>query len=94
MTYLLKDPAAVLDYSIDWGAEYLAEFELIATSDWTVAPDEPEGVSVVQGVFEPRTSTVTVQGGIAGHIYRLFNRITTMEGRADERSITLRVETR
>jgi len=23
MSFLLKDPDAVLDYSVDWGAEYL-----------------------------------------------------------------------
>ena len=94
MSFHLTDPAAVLDYSIDWGAQYLAEFELLATSDWSLAPVEPGGLGVAGSSFEPRISTVTVQGGIAGHIYRIVNRISTVEGRVDERSITIRVEDR
>lgn len=39
MTLLLKDPDAVLDYSVDWGAEYLDADDLLSTSDWTVSPD-------------------------------------------------------
>lgn len=35
MSYLLKDPDTVLDYLVDWGAEYLASDELL-TSDWSV----------------------------------------------------------
>ena len=30
MSFHLKDPGATLDYSIDWGSQYLAEFELLA----------------------------------------------------------------
>src|SRR3982751_3788368 len=40
MTLLLKDPDAVLDYAIDWGAQYLDEGDLIADSTWSVEPDE------------------------------------------------------
>jgi hypothetical protein len=94
MSIHLKDPGATLDYSIDWGAQYLAEFEALATSDWSVVPDEPGGVTVAGSSFEPSTSTVSAAGGIAGHIYRVVNRISTVEGRVDERSITIRVEDR
>ena len=45
MTFLLKDPAAVLDYSIDWGAEYLGD-DLISTSEWSVSPAESGGVTI------------------------------------------------
>lgn len=34
MTFLLKDPDAVLDYSVDWSAEYLLE-DQIAASAWS-----------------------------------------------------------
>ena len=44
MSLLLKDPDAVLDYSIDWGAEYLGD-DLLAESEWTVTPAEPGGVT-------------------------------------------------
>lgn len=94
MSFLLKDPGAVLDYSIDWGAEYLATSELLASSDWSAVPQEPDGVVVVGSDFDTSTSSVTVSGGIAGRIYRVVNRVTTDSGRVDERSIVLRVESR
>ena len=39
MTLLLKDPAALLDYAVDWGADYLNEDETV-TSTWCVEPDD------------------------------------------------------
>lgn len=37
MTFLLKDPEAVLDYAVDWGAEYLSG-DVLTESSWTVSP--------------------------------------------------------
>jgi hypothetical protein len=94
MTLLLKDPDAVLDYAIDWGAEYLSTDDLLAESSWSVTPDESDGVVVVASAFEDRMSSVQVGGGIVGRLYRLANRVVTQSGRIDERSILLRVEKR
>lgn len=94
MSFLMKDPGAVLDYSIDWRAEYLAASELLASSDWSAVPQETDGVAVVGSDFDASTSTVTLSGGIAGRIYRVVNRIATDAGRIDERSIVVRVESR
>lgn len=94
MTLLLKDPDAVLDYAIDWGAEYLSVDDLLAESSWSVTPDESDGVVVVGSAFEDRMSSVQAGGGIAGRLYRLANRVVTQLGRIDERSIMLRVEKR
>jgi hypothetical protein len=93
MTLLLKDPDAVLDYAIDWGAEYLGG-DLIADSQWSVAPDEPDGVSVAGSAFDATTSTVKAAGGLPGRIYKLINHVTLSSGRIDNRSIVLRVEQR
>ena len=93
MTLLLKDPEATLDYSVDWGADYLSEDALVESA-WTVVPDEPGGVSVVSGRFDLLTATAQVEGGIAGRMYRLTNHVVTAEGREDSRSIMLRVEIR
>jgi hypothetical protein len=93
MTLLLKDPEAVLDYSIDWGAEYLGE-DLIASSDWSVVPDEPDGVSVLDSSFDAAITTVNASGGIAGHVYKLINHVVLESGRIDDRSVVLRVEKR
>jgi hypothetical protein len=93
MTYLLKDPSAALDYSVDWGAEYLSG-DALAASSWSVEPDEPGGVSVLSSGFDLLASAVTVGGGEVGRIYRLTNQVTTAAGIEDRRSIMLRVEKR
>jgi hypothetical protein len=93
MTLLLKDPEATLDYSVDWGADYLSE-DALADSGWTVIPDEPGGLAVLSSRFDLLTATAEVKGGIAGRLYRLTNHVVTVEGREDSRSIMLRVEKR
>lgn len=93
MTLLLKDPEAALDYSVDWGADYLAG-DVLTESSWTVSPAEPGGVSIVSSRFDLLASTVEVGGGLPGHVYRLTNHVATAEGREDSRSIMLRVEKR
>ena len=93
MSLLMKDPDAVLDYSIDWGAEYLGD-DLVADSSWAVDPDEPEGVAITGSDFDPATTTVKAAGGVPGRIYRLVNHVTLESGRVDSRSIVLRVEAR
>jgi hypothetical protein len=93
MTLLLKDPDAVLDYSIDWGAEYLGD-DLIAGSTWSVDPDEPDGVTIAGSDFDATSSTVKAAGGAAGKIYKLINEVTLQSGRVDDRSVVLRVEKR
>lgn len=93
MTLLLKDPDAILDYAIDWGAEYL-DGELIAASQWHVEPAESGGVTIAGSDFSARESKVKAAGGTAGKLYRLVNEVTTDSGRIDSRSILLRVEQR
>ena len=93
MTLLLKDPEALLDYSVDWGADYLSG-DTLTESSWTVSPAESGGLSIVSSRYDLLVSTVQVGGGTAGRIYRLTNHVVTAEGREDSRSIMLRVEKR
>lgn len=93
MTLLLKDPDAVLDYSVDWGSEYLLG-DLIASSEWTVEPNEPDGVTIAGTDFDASTAIVKAEGGIVGKLYRLVNDVVMQSGRSDRRSIVLRVEQR
>ena len=39
-------------------------------------------------------TVATLAGGVAGHVYRISNRVTMSDGQVDERSMTLRVEER
>jgi len=93
MSYLLKDPDAVLDYSVDWGAEYLLG-DIIAESEWSVIPNDIDGVSIIGSDFDATTSTVKAAGGLPGRIYSLVNEVVLDTGRMDSRSIVLRVEKR
>ena len=93
MTLLLKDPAALLDYVVDWGAEYLSG-DVLSESSWQVTPVEIGGVSVVSTRFDTETATVTAGGGVEGHLYQLTNSVVLSSGLSDSRSVVLRVEKR
>jgi hypothetical protein len=97
----VKDPAEVLDYSVDWdrssetasaGTGWLASGETITASTWTV----PTGItqttpapSVVAG-----KTTIWLTGGTTGTRYTITNHITTSQGRQGERSMLIQVRDR
>lgn len=85
----LKDPNATLDYGFDW-SEWLATGDTISSSDWTV----PAGLTEVSASNTTTTATVFLSGGTAGSSYDVVNRITTANGRTDDRTITIRVVSR
>lgn len=87
MTFL-KDPHAVLDYTIDW-TRWLAG-DTISTSEWLV----PAELSVTAHTKTTATATVWLAGGTAGESYTVTNRISTDGGRTEDRSFTVRVEER
>jgi hypothetical protein len=93
MTLLLKDPDATLDYSVDWGSEYLSG-DALTSSNWVVSPVEVGGIELVSSQSDLLVATVQISGGIAGRLYRLTNHVGTAESREDSRSIMLRVEKR
>lgn len=93
MSFLLKDPEAVIDYAVDWGTDYLSGDALLDSS-WSVSPNEPGGATITGSQFDLLTTTVQVAGGVTGKIYRVTNHVTTASGREDSRSIILRVEKR
>lgn len=88
----IKDPQAKLDYSIDW-FEWLDEIgDEIATSTWTVS----SGITISASPAPTNTTTnatVWLEGGTDG-VYNATNTITTVGGRVDERTITIRVQNR
>ena len=85
-----KDPQAVLDYAIDW-TKWLDEVgDSIETSTWIV----PTGLTKVTETNTTKLATVWLSGGTVGENYTVTNRITTVGGRADDRSITIRVRER
>lgn len=80
-----KDPAAVLDFLVDWTA-WLAG-DTITTSTWAV----PTGITKDSDSKTATAAKVWLSGGTAGTDYRLTNHIVTAGGRTDERTIRIQV---
>jgi hypothetical protein len=93
MASYLKDPAAQLDYTIDWGAGYIGT-DTITTSTWSILPIEAGGLVIAGEAQSAARVTVTLRGGVPGHLYHVANQVVISNGLADERSITVRVEQR
>lgn len=89
----LKDPDAAVDYRVDWAAALAGEITLTA-SVWTVEPDEALGLTVDGETTRGSAATARLSGGLAGHVYRVGNRVTLSDGSVDERSLLVRVEER
>jgi hypothetical protein len=87
MTFL-KDPQALLDFSVDW-TSWLGS-DTIATSTWTV----PTGLTKVSDSKTTEIATVWLSGGTVGQEYTVTNHIKTAAGREDERSIIIQVQER
>jgi hypothetical protein len=85
----MKDPDAVLDYRVDWTA-WLQASETITTSTWILES------GIVQNSTSNTTTTATVwlSGGTAGTAYKVTNRVTTNQGRTDDRTIKVFVTDR
>jgi hypothetical protein len=80
-----KDPDAVLDYVIDW--ETWLSDDVIDTSAWTA----DTGITMDSDSATTTTTTVWLSGGTAGYNYKVENRITTVGGRTDDRTLLIRV---
>jgi hypothetical protein len=84
----VKDPNSVLDFKVNW-ADWLQESETIATSNFTV----PAGLTRDSQNNTTTTATVWLSGGTGGGtVYKVVNRITTNQGRTEDRTLEIRVE--
>ena len=81
----LKDPNAVLDYVNDW-SEWLGT-DTISTSTWVV----PTGITKDSDSKTDTSTTIWLSGGTAGTRYTVVNRIVTVGGRTEDRSLVFSV---
>lgn len=95
-TDFTKDPDAVLDYHFDWTL-WMANGDSIVNSVFIVTPGIVAGTGAngaPNASFTTTNTTVWLFGGSSGQPYVVTNRITTAQGRTDDRSITIRVQNR
>lgn len=90
MKTFYKDPQSTVDYTFDWGDEYLGS-DTIATSTWilpTGLTNESDSIS-----SNNKRTTVWISGGSNNQRYTVTNRITTNVGfgRTVERSMIIHV---
>ena len=85
-----KDPDAVLDYSVDW-ALWLSG-DQISSSEWVL--EQGATIEKIRDTFTTSRTVVWLGGGDKGITYLVTNRIVTVGGRTDDRTISVKVEDR
>ena len=93
-SYITKDPAASLQYSVDWSdwipsGDSIQSAAFVQESTHTAANLNIGGVSTVTNV-----ASATISSGAAGEIYTVKNTITTTGGFTDVRRFRIQVEKR
>lgn len=81
-----KDPGAVKDYALDWTAWLGAD--TINTSTWTV----PTGITMDSSGNSPTHTAIWLSGGTKGNSYLLSNKVVTVGGRTELRTIEISVK--
>lgn len=85
----IKDPDANLDYAWDW-TSWLPDGDTITSHQVTV----PDGLTLGTTTLTGAIVTAWISGGTPGELYTVTCRITTSDGRTDDRSRTIKVEQR
>lgn len=87
---VVKDPNGVLDYERDWSTWLAASSDTIQSSTWIV----PAGLTKDSESNTATTASVWLSGGTVGSDYRVTNRVVTVGGRTDDRSMQVVVRDR
>jgi hypothetical protein len=88
--WIKKDPAAVLDYTLDWSTDGWLGIDTIASVVWAV----PAGITQTAASNTTTGATVWLSGGTLATSYTVTCRITTAAGRTDERSFRIIIKDR
>jgi hypothetical protein len=96
-SYISKDPASQLVYSLDWGTEWLATGNTITAVVYTVSTisgDATPLVIVTSGIQSGTITYVELSGGKAGEIYTVTCSVTTSDSDVDRRRFRIKCEER
>lgn len=90
-----KDPEAILSYQITW-SEWLPSGDTIASSSWEVETisGDTDNITITGNSFTDSVTTVTINGGTSGNIYKLYNTVNTNNSLTDRRYFRVKVKAR
>lgn len=90
-----KDPEAVLRYQITW-TEWLPSGDTITASSWEVETisGDTDNIRITGNTYADTITTVTVNGGTSGNIYKIYNTIETANSLTDRRYFRIKVKER
>lgn len=83
----IKDPSAILDYSLDW-SDWLTAGDVLAHCAFVPSP----GLSVISVNNTDTIATCWLSGGVPGQTYNVTCHITTNDGRQDDRTFQIVVK--
>lgn len=91
---IVKDPAAVLDYTFDWTAYLLPITDTIASVEFALFGSTDAAIDNTSSTTVK--ATIWVSGGIVGELLQLDCAITTSSTppRTDSRSVYIRIKDR
>jgi len=83
-----KDPNSILDFGFDW-TDWL-NGDILNGSIWIV----PEGLTKVSDNYTNILGIIWLSGGTIGKVYKVINRITTIGGRTEDRTLVIKMRNR
>lgn len=88
-----KDPDSVVDYAVPWG-DWLQAGESIAAVEWdatvfTIDSSASAASAVINGETHSAVEVVWLSGGTIGQVGTVRCRVTTDQGRTEDRSFRL-----
>jgi hypothetical protein len=86
MNIFQKDPDATLDYTFDW-SDWLGVSEQISGAPTTTVTGATKGSTT----YDTTSVTQWISGGTAGETATIACKITTNQGRTDERTISVSI---
>lgn len=87
-----KDPGDILDYQLNIAPALIGnEGDSIATLDVTISPDNPGDLTLNEAQADGPSAVLWLSGGQAGTVYTITIAISTVNGRALQRSVLLPV---
>ena len=95
MSYVLVDPDSAVSFSNDWG-DFLSGSsppDAISSRSWSISPmhgDSPETPTLANST----SAKVTAKNMRAGNVYSLTEHIITAAGMIEDRTITLRCDSK